>query len=150
MSEKIIIQNKKAYYDYNIIQEIEAGIVLVGSEVKSLREGKVSIIDSFIYPKNGEFFKHALRIPKLKKSTYFSHDPDRIKKLLLNKSEVNKLLGQVKKTGNTIVPLKIYFNKKNIIKILIALVSGKQLHDKRQTIKEREWNRNKHRVLKKN
>jgi SsrA-binding protein len=146
--EKIILNNRRAFYDFNILQEFEAGIVLEGAEVKSLRAGKASINDSFVYPRGSEMFIHHFRIQIYDKSSAFAHDPERVKKLLLRKTEINKLLGAVKKTGTTIVPLKIYFNKKNLVKLTIALVTGKKQHDKRQTIKERDWNRNKHKLLK--
>ena len=147
---KILLNNKKAFFEYEIISEIEAGIVLQGSEVKSLRDGKASLVDSFVAIKQGEIFIHNFNINLYEKSTSYQPNQNRVKKLLLKKSEINKLLGKVKKDGFTIVPLKIYLNQKNLIKVLIALVKGKKQHDKRKTIKEREWNRDKHKILKLN
>ncbi len=145
---KIIIQNKKAYYNYHILEEYEAGISLLGGEIKSLRAKKGNITDAFIHPNKNEMFIHKFHIPVYDKSSSFKHNPDRVKKLLLRKSEINRLLGKVKKTGVTIVPTKVYFNKNNLLKLQIALVTGKKLFDKRKTIKEREWNRKKQQILK--
>lgn len=148
--EKIILHNKKARFDYHIESILEAGIVLLGPEVKSLREAKASFNDSFIYPKANEIYIHNFYIASYSHMTSYKIDPVRVRKLLLKKREINKLLGIVKKTGFSIVPLKAYFNKKNILKLEIAIVKGKKKHDKRQVIKEREWGRKKQSLFKHN
>jgi len=147
---KVLLQNRKVNYDYSILYSLEAGIVLYGSEVKSLRDGKAGITDSFIYPKNQEVFIHNFYISTYVNSSSFKHDNYRVKKLLLNKREINKLIGNVKRTGISIVPVKVYLSKKNIIKLEIAVVTGKKKFDKREAIKKREWDRKKHAVLKNN
>lgn len=148
MSDKIILQNRKARYDYNIISTLEAGIVLKGSEVKSLRAGKASIADSFIYPKDNEVFIHNFYIAEYEHISAYKLDNYRIKKLLLKRKEINKLIGTIKKAGVTIVPTKVYFNKKNFIKLEIAIVTGKKKYDKRESIKKRDWDRKKQSLLK--
>lgn len=150
MKNKILLQNRKVNYDYNILYSLEAGIVLHGSEVKSLRTGKAGIVDSFVYPRNGEAYIHNFYIANYVHTSSYQHDNYRVKKLLLHKREINKLIGQVKKTGVSIVPVKVYLNKKNIIKLEIAVVTGKKKFDKRQVIKKREWDRKKSSILKHN
>jgi len=145
---KILLQNRKVNYDYNILYSIEAGIVLHGSEVKSLRDGKAGIVDSFIYPKKNEMFVHNFYIASYTHTSSYKHDNYRIKKLLLHRKEISKLIGNVKRTGVSIVPVKVYLNAKNIIKLEIAVVTGKKKHDKRETIKKREWDRKKSAMLK--
>lgn len=145
---KILLQNRKINYDYNILYSIEAGIVLHGSEVKSLRDGKAGIIDSFIYPKKDEMFVHNFYIASYVHTSSYKHDNYRVKKLLLHRKEISKLIGNVKRTGVSIVPVKVYLNAKNIIKLEIAVVTGKKKHDKRETIKKREWDRKKSAMLK--
>lgn len=146
--EKTIAFNKKAKFEYFIEDEFEAGIVLLGSEVKSLRAGKVNISDSFVGVIKGELFILNAHIGKYEKATIKNHDEKRYRKLLLHKNELNKILGKIKRSGYTAVVLKIYFNNNNRVKALIALAKGKKEKDKRQTIKEREWQREKGRILK--
>ena len=144
----INIQNKKARFNYSIEEEIEAGIVLVGSEIKSLREGKANIIDAHADEKNGEIMLHNLYIAEYKGANKFNHEPKRIRKLLLHKKEIKKLVGKLKEKGMTLVPLSIYINSRNKAKVKLGLAKGKKIHDKRATIKEREWNRDKARINK--
>ena len=127
---------------------VEAGIVLKGSEVKSLRSGKANISESYAFDMNGEIFLINSHIPSYKESSYNDHDPNRNRKLLLNKKEINKLMGRINKEGYTLIPTKLYF-KKGKAKIEIAVAKGKKQHDKRQVKKKREWNREKARFFRK-
>lgn len=145
--EKLIAQNKKAYHDYFVEDTYEAGIVLVGCEVKSIRLGAINLRDSFVIIKNGEVFMIGTHISPYKMGSYNNVDPRRTRKLLLNRSEINKLRGKVEQKGYTLVPLKVYF-KDALVKVQIALCKGKELHDKRQAIKEKENDRNLRRVMK--
>lgn len=145
--EKLIAQNKKAYHDYFVEDTYEAGIVLVGCEVKSIRLGAINLRDSFVIIKNGEVFMIGAHISPYKMGSYNNVDPRRTRKLLLNRSEINKLRGKVEQKGYTLVPLKVYF-KDPLVKVQIGLCKGKELHDKRQAIKEKENDRNLRRVMK--
>ncbi len=145
--EKLIAQNKKAYHDYFVEDTYEAGIVLVGCEVKSIRLGAINLRDSFVIIKNGEVFMIGTHISPYKMGSYNNVDPRRTRKLLLNRSEINKLRGKVEQKGYTLVPLKVYF-KDALVKVQIGLCKGKELHDKRQAIKEKENDRNLRRVMK--
>ena len=145
--EKLIAQNKKAYHDYFVEDTYEAGIVLVGCEVKSIRLGAINLRDSFVIIKNGEVFMIGAHISPYKRGSYNNVDPRRTRKLLLNRSEINKLRGKVEQKGYTLVPLKVYF-KDALVKVQIGLCKGKELHDKRQAIKEKENDRNLRRVMK--
>lgn len=145
--EKLIAQNKKAYHDYFVEDTYEAGIVLVGCEVKSIRLGAINLRDSFVIIKNGEVFMIGTHISSYKMGSYNNVDPRRTRKLLLNRSEINKLRGKVEQKGYTLVPLKVYF-KDALVKVQIGLCKGKELHDKRQAIKEKENDRNLRRVMK--
>ena len=132
-SEKLIANNKKAYHDFFILDTYEAGIALHGTEVKSLRMGKCSIKESFIRIENGEVFIYGMHISPYEKGNIFNKDPLRVKKLLLHKSEINKLLGKIKEKGMSVVPLKVYF-KGSLVKVEIGLARGKKLYDKRDDI----------------
>lgn len=145
--EKVVATNKKAFHDYFIEETYEAGIVLVGSEVKSIRQGGVNLRDSFVIIKGGEVFMIGAHISPYKMGSYFNVDARRTRKLLLNKAEINKLRGRVEQKGYTLVPLKMYF-KDALIKIELGVCKGKELHDKRASIKEKENNRNLQRVMK--
>ena len=145
--EKLIAQNKKAFHDYFVEDTYEAGIVLVGCEVKSIRLGAINLRDSFVIMKNGEVFMIGAHISPYKMGSYNNVDPRRTRKLLLNRSEINKLRGKVEQKGYTLVPLKVYF-KDALVKVQIGLCKGKELHDKRQAIKEKENDRNLRRVMK--
>ena len=134
---KIIVQNKKVYHDYFVEETYEAGIELVGTEVKSLRAGKANLKDSYIEIKNGEAFVHGMHISPYDHGNIFNRDPMRIRKLLLHKREIMKLFGLVKQDGYTLVPTKAYFSGSNI-KIEIALAKGKKLYDKRDAAAKRD------------
>jgi len=148
-TSNIVAQNRKASFNYFFEEQFEAGIELSGSEVKSLREGKGSIADSYALDQEGELYLHNSYIPEYRQSSYNNHEPRRLRKLLLKKKEINKLVGKINRDGFTIVPTRIYFNKKGIAKVNIAVAKGKKLHDKRQTKKQRDWNREKSRVFRK-
>jgi len=144
--QKIICLNRKASFNYFFQELIEAGIVLKGSEVKSLREGKASIADSYAVDKNGEIFLINSHIPLYKQSSYNNHDPKDDRKLLLTRRQINKLIGSINQDGLTLVPTKLYFSKGKA-KVEIAVAKGKKLYDKRQVKKKRDWNKEKRRVL---
>ena len=149
VSSNIVAQNRKASFNYFFEDTLEAGIELLGSEVKSLRAGKGSIADAYALDSEGEIYLHNTYIPEYKQSSYNNHDPRRLRKLLLNKKEINKIIGKINRDGFTVVPTKIYFNSKGIAKVNIAIAKGKKLHDKRQTKKQRDWNIEKSRVFRK-
>ena len=145
---KIICLNRKASFNYFFNDIIEAGIALKGSEIKSVRSGKVNIADSYAVEKNGEIFLINSHIPIYKEASYSNHSPYEERKLLFNKKEINKLIGKVNQEGFTLIPTKMYF-KKGRAKIEIAVAKGKKQHDKRQTKKTRDWNREKARYFRK-
>ena len=145
---KIISNNRKAKFNYFFNEFFEAGIVLKGSEVKSLRDGKANISESYAFDMGGELFLINSHIPSYKESSYNNHDPKRNRKLLLNKKEINKLMGRINREGYTLIPTKIYF-KKGKAKIEIAVAKGKKQHDKRQVKMKRDWNREKARFFRK-
>lgn len=147
MSVKIVAQNKKARHDYHILETWEAGLVLQGTEVKSLRAGKVSLKDSYARVRNGEVFLYNCHISPYEKGTHTNHDPERVRKLLLNKREIRKLTGSVEEKGLTLTALKIYF-KNGRAKIEIGLARGKKLHDKREDIAKRDAKRDMERMRK--
>src|SRR5690554_5272345 len=134
---KIIVKNRKALHDYQIIDSLEAGISLKGTEVKSLRLGKVNIRDSFAKIKDGEVFLHGMHISPYEQGNRFNHDPLRIRKLLLHKREINKLVGKIQEKGYTLVPLNMYW-KNGKCKVNLAVAKGKRLHDKRETIARKD------------
>ena len=137
---KIICLNRKAHFNFFFDEFFESGIVLKGSEVKSIRNGKVNISDSYAVEKDGEIVLVNSHIASYKESSYNNHSPTNERKLLLNKREIDKLIGRVKREGLTLIPTKMYF-KKGKVKIEIAVAKGKKRYDKRQTIKTRDWNR---------
>lgn len=146
---KIIAQNKKAYFDYFIETEYEAGIALLGSEIKSIREGKVNIKGAFVnIDENGECYLLNSSIQLYKLSTVFNHEEKRRRKLLLNRKEIKKILGKIKTAGYTCIPLVLYINHNNLAKIKIGVAKGKKLYDKRETIKEKDWKREKAIIMK--
>ena len=147
--QKIICLNRKARFNFFFIELLEAGIVLKGSEVKSLRDGKGSIADSYALDNNGELYLINSHIPLYRQSSYNNHDPKCDRKLLLNRKEINKLIGKINQDGLTLVPTKLYFSSGKV-KVEIAVAKGKKLYDKRQVKKTREWNREKARLLSKN
>lgn len=144
--EKLIATNKKAYHDYFVEDTYEAGVALVGCEVKSCRAGGVNLRDSFVIIKNGEAWMLNVHIAPYKMGSFSNVDSKRTRKLLLHKNEINKLRGKVEQKGYTLVPLKMYF-KDALVKIEVGLCRGKELHDKRAAIKEREINRSIQREL---
>ena len=145
---KIISLNRKASFNFFFESLYEAGIVLKGSEIKSIREGRVNIADSYAIEKYGELFLINTHIPTYKQASYSNHNPTDERKLLLNKKEINKLVGKINREGFTLVPTKIYF-KKGKVKVEIAVAKGKKQYDKRQTKKSRDWNRDKARYIRK-
>ena len=145
---KIICLNRKASYNYFFEDLLEAGIVLKGSEIKSIREGKVNIADSYAVEKDGELILINSHIASYKQASYSNHNPTDERKLLLNKREINKLIGKMQRDGLTIVPTKMYF-KKGKAKIELAVAKGKKLHDKRASKKDRDWSRDKSRYFRK-
>ena len=138
--KKLIANNKKAYHDYFILEKYEVGLVLHGTEVKSLRMGKCSIKESFIRVEDGEMYIYGMHISPYEKGNIFNKDPLRVRKLLLHKSEINKLIGKTKEKGMAIVPLKVYF-KGSLVKVEIGLAKGKKLYDKRQDIAKKDQKR---------
>ncbi len=144
---QILAKNKKAYYEYFIEEEIEAGISLKGSEVKSLRLSKVSIAESYADVIDNEVFLIGANIQQYDYAKIYNHHPTRLRKLLLHKKEIKNLIGLTKRKGYTLIPLSIYFNKRNIAKLLLGIAKGKKKHDKRETIKQRDWERRKNREI---
>ena len=145
---KIICLNRKASFNYFFDELIEAGVVLKGSEIKSIRDGKINIAESYAVEKDGEIFLINSHIPTYKQSSYSNHNPTDERKLLFSKREINKLIGKVNRDGFTLIPTKMYF-KKGKAKIEIAVAKGKRQYDKRQTKKTKDWNRDKARYFRK-
>jgi SsrA-binding protein len=144
---KIIADNRKARFNYQIGETFEAGIQLAGTEVKSLRNSRATIGESYVSPEHGEMWLVNATIPIYLQANRFNHEPKRPRKLLLNKRQIHKLIGAVEREGMTIVPLKLYFNERGRAKLEIALAQGKKLHDKRETEKKRDWAREKGRLM---
>ena len=145
-----IAENRKARYNYVIKEKIQTGIILTGTEVKSLRLGKASISESYASDTNGKLFLINSNIPMYEAANNFNHEPTRQRELLVSKKERNKLLGLIKKEGVTLVPLYLYFNEKGFAKLDIGIAKGKKKEDKRESIKLRDWNRQKSRIFKEN
>ncbi|OED38528.1 SsrA-binding protein [PVC group bacterium (ex Bugula neritina AB1)] len=148
-SSKTILNNKKARHEYSIVEEFEAGLVLKGTEVKSLRENRGSLIGAFCRFFQNELFVYGMNIPEYLQGNIYNHDPIRDRKLLLHKREIKKLQSQVEQKGLTLIPLSLYF-KRGYAKVKIGLVKGKKLYDKREDIKKRTLDREINRSLKKN
>ena len=144
---KIVAENRRARYNYEVGETFEAGLALVGTEVKSLRTGKATIAESYASAEKGEMFLINATIPEFMQGNRFNHEPKRPRKLLLKAREIAKLANGIEREGMTIVPLKIYFNEKGMAKIEIAMARGKKLHDKRETERLRDWNREKSRLM---
>ena len=142
------IQNRKARHEFTIEETFEAGLVLQGTEVKSIREGKASLGESFAFMKNGEVFLKDMYIKEFEFGSYNNHEPRRDRKLLLGKTELRKIDKALTQKGQTLVPLKLYFNNRGFAKVLIGLATGKRQHDKRQSIQERDSKRQLDRVMK--
>ena len=145
---KVVTLNRKASFNYFFLDLLEAGIVLKGSEIKSIRNGKVSIADSYAVEKSGEIFLINSHIASYKEASYSNHKPTDDRKLLLNKREINKLIGKMQRDGLTIIPTKMYY-KKGKVKIELAIAKGKKKYDKRASIKNRDWSRDKARYVRK-
>lgn len=143
------IKNKKAYFDYFIESEIEAGIVLVGTEIKSIRNGSCNLKDSYAIIKNNEAFILGMHISKYEEGNRFNHDELRTRKLLLNKKEILKIRNSIEKEGYSLIPLKLYF-KKNKVKLLLGIAKGKKLYDKRESLKQKDLDREAKRELSNN
>lgn len=141
VEKHINIKNKKASYEYEFIDKYVAGMVLVGSEIKSIKEGKVSLQEGYCYFKKGELFIKAINIAEYTQANKFNHNPTRERKLLLNKNELQKLLKKMKDVGLTIIPIRLFINDRGIAKLEIALAKGKKLHDKRDSIKDKDVQR---------
>lgn len=145
---KTVAENRKARFNYEILDTLEAGLVLTGTEVKALREGKANIAESYASDEDGEMWLINSYLPEYLQANRFNHEPRRRRKLLLSKREINRLRSAINREGMTLVPLKVYFNDRGRAKLLLALGKGKKNHDKRETVKERDWNRQKGRLLK--
>ncbi len=144
---KVVADNRRGRYEYEILQTFEAGIELKGSEVKSLREGRTNLAEAYATMKRGELFLLNSNIPEYREANRFNHDPKRPRKLLLHAKEISRLAVGISREGLTVIPLKIFFNPRGRAKIDIALAKGKKLHDKRDTIKTRDWDREKSRLM---
>jgi SsrA-binding protein len=144
---KIVADNRRARFDYDIIDSYEAGIVLQGSEVKSLREGKANLGESYASVTDGELYLVNAYIPEYREANRFNHETRRPRKLLLHRREIERLAGGVLRDGLTIVPLRLYFDHRGRAKVDIALARGRKLHDKREVVKERSWDRERARLM---
>ncbi len=144
---KVVADNRKARFNYEIGETFEAGIALTGSEVKSLRQGKASIGESYADARDGELWLVNANIPEYVQAGRDNHPPKRPRKLLLHKRQINKLAGAVEREGMTIVPLKLYFNQRGRAKLELAVARGKKLHDKRETDRKRSWDRERSRLM---
>jgi len=147
-AEKVVATNRKAFHDYHIEERLEAGIVLKGTEVKSLREGQVNLRDSYASVDRGELVLHHCHISPYSHGNLMNHDPVRPRKLLLHRKEINKLLGKSQQKGLTLVPLRIYFSPRGLAKVELALAKGKKQYDRREAIKAREVGREVERAIK--
>ena len=144
---RVVADNRRARHDYEIQETFEAGIQLVGTEVKSLREGKASIRDAYAAEQGGDMWLINAYIPEYLQANRFNHETRRPRRLLLHRREINKLAGAIQREGMTLVPLKIYFNERGRAKLLLGLGRGKKVHDKRQAERDRTWQREKARLL---
>jgi SsrA-binding protein len=144
---KVVADNRRARFNYEIGETFEAGIVLTGSEVKSLRAGKATIAEAYADTRNGEIWLINCNIPEYQQAGRFNHAPKRPRKLLLHQRQIDRLAGAVDREGMTVVPLKLYFNEKGRAKVEVALARGKKLHDKRETLKKRSWERERGRLM---
>lgn len=144
---RIVADNRKARHAYSIESTLEAGLALMGSEVKALRNGKATIAESYAHAKDGEIFLVNAYIPEYAMANRFNHEPRRVRKLLVRKNEARKLAAAVQREGMTLVPLRVYFNHKGVAKVELGVARGKKLHDKRETEKARDWARAKARLM---
>jgi len=148
LADGVVAVNRRARFDYELEDTFEAGLQLTGTEVKSLRQGRANIAESYVSPEKGEVYLINADFPPYEMGNRFNHAPRRPRKLLLHKREIAKLQGAVAKEGRTVVPLRLYFNERGLAKLEIALAKGKKTIDKRETIKERDWRRDKQRLMK--
>ncbi|HEX3674376.1 MAG TPA: SsrA-binding protein SmpB [Rhizomicrobium sp.] len=146
-TRKVVADNRKARYSYAIEDTLEAGLMLMGSEVKSLRTGKATIAESYAHAKDGEIFLVNAYIPEYLMANRFNHEPRRARKVLVHKREAAKLAAAIQREGMTLIPLRVYFNPKGIAKIELGIAKGKKVHDKRETEKKRDWARDKARLM---
>ena len=146
-TRKLVAENRKARFNYEISETFEAGLALQGTEVKSLRRGKANIGDAYAGPSGDELFLFNVHIPEYLEANRFNHETRRPRKLLLHRREINRLIGATQREGMTIVPLRLYFNPKGIAKVELGLARGKKLHDKRETEKKRDWERERGRLM---
>lgn len=144
---KVVADNRKARFNYEIVETFEAGLVLTGTEVKSLRGGKATIGEAYAGPSGDEFFLFNAYIPEYLEANRFNHETKRPRRLLLHRRQINKFLGATQREGYTVIPLKIYFNDRGRAKVELGLGRGKKLHDKRETAKERDWQRDRARLM---
>ena len=145
---KVVAENRKARFNYAIEDTIEAGLALTGTEVKSIRSGKSTIAESYADSKDGELWLINANIPEFSHGNRYNHEPKRPRKLLLHEREIARMHGAVERKGMTLVPLSLYFNSRGKVKVELALAKGKKTHDKRDTIKERDWKRDQQRIMK--
>lgn len=144
----LIAENRRARREFSLEETYEAGIQLTGTEVKSLREGQANIAESYVSPENGEIMLINANIPEYQRAgPFYNHEPRRPRRLLLHKKEIGKLAAAVDRQGMTMVPLRLYFNDRGLVKLQIAVAQGKKLHDKREADKKRDWNRQKARIM---
>ncbi|MCJ7598049.1 MAG: SsrA-binding protein SmpB [Methyloceanibacter sp.] len=146
-SGKLVAENRKARFNYDIEEKLEAGIVLTGSEVKSLRSGKANITESYASTEDGELYLINAHIAEYTQAGRANHEPTRRRKLLVHRHELGRLIGAIQRQGMTLVPLRMYFNARGIAKVQLGLAKGKKLHDKRETEKKRDWDRQKGRLM---
>jgi SsrA-binding protein len=144
---KFVARNRRATHDYFIDERFEAGLALQGTEVKSLRDGRANINEAYASERSGELYLVNATIPEYSAGNIFNHEPRRARKLLLHRREISKLIGAIRKQGQTLVPLSLYFNPRGIAKVELGLARGKKAYDKRASIKERDWQREKQRLL---
>jgi len=144
---KVVADNRKARFNYEILDTFEAGIALTGTEVKSLRRGKATLGESYASAEENQIILINAHIPEYLQANRFNHEPRRPRQLLLHRKQINKLIGAIQKEGMTLIPLKIYFNERGRAKLSLALGRGKKLHDKRETDKQRSWQRDKARLM---
>ena len=147
IGRKVVADNRKARFDFEILDVFEAGLMLVGTEVKSLRSGKASLVESYASVENDEIWLINSHIPEYGHGSRNNHEPRRPRKLLLHQKEIRRLVGAVQREGLTLIPLKVYFNIQGLAKLELALAKGKKLHDKRQTERDRSWQRDKARLM---
>lgn len=145
--QKLIAENRRARYDYFLEESFEAGLSLTGTEVKALREGRANIAESYAATEGDQIVLVNAYIPEYGPANRFNHEPRRPRKLLLHRKQINKLLGSVQREGRTLIPLKLYFNARGRVKLELALAKGKKLHDKREATADRDWQRDKARLM---